>query len=199
MRFGAVVAKIARKPDCIVVLRPSDFAFNWHKKPETEIALGLRTISEKDVQAAKGEASKEMIKMYGDGDTLRDPEKAWECWNDSFLAFAISRAACDPNNADAHYFQWGQDEARKALSSHALRRLWDEYELMARGTGERRQITDDELGVLASSLRAGAVASLDNIAGRETRKHLAHVFDTLAKAGLLTEEDEDGDVYVVKG
>ena len=185
-----------RKPDRVVVLTPEMFAFDWKKRPTAEVALGLRVISEQEVQSGKAEASKHMFKLYGTdgGLPLLDMDKAWECWNDTWLAYAIGRAACDPNDADKQYFPYAQDEASRALTSAGLRRLWDEYCLIHRGIGERPTITDEELLVLVKSLVN--IGGLESGIQKEVRKHLAWVAETFSKAGLLTEEEEDG-VYLV--
>ena len=201
--FTDNAAKETKKPDRIVVLPPELFAYNWHGRPKTEVAIGLRVISERDVQIGRAGASKYMVAMYGTPEgKIRDPEQAFGCWNDTWLAYAIGRAACDPNDADKPYFTFGEEEASKALSSEGLRRLWDEYGLIARGTGERAMIGDEELLPLARSL--ANVGALDEDKQREVRKHLAWVLEILDGAGLRMthieddEEDDEESVYVVK-
>jgi hypothetical protein len=177
--------KAPRKPERIVVIGPELFAFDYKNKPTSEVAIGLRVISENDVQIGRAAASRYMVKMYGTDDgKIRDPDQAWGCWNDKWLAYAIGRSACDPNDVDKPYFNFGEEGAALALSSEGLRLLWDEYMLIFRGKGERPQISDEDLLPLAKSL--ANVELLDA--------------DTLAKAGLISDEDEDVDdsVYVVR-
>jgi hypothetical protein len=200
MKFAqtAPVTVEKRKPDRIVVLPPELFASDWKRRPSTEVAVGLRVISELDVQIGKAEASKYMVKMYAQDGTgpIVDVEKAWECWNDAWLTYAIGRAACDPNDADKAYFPWAQDETSKALSSAGLRRLWDEYCLIYRGIGERPQASDADLLTLVKSL--GNVGALDNDTQKEVRKHLAWVSEILERAGLLAEAEDEEGIYVVR-
>jgi len=194
--FANTAAQEKGKPDRIVVLGPELFAHDWKGRPRAEVAVGLRVISEKDVQVGRAEASKYMVKMFGlDDGSLRDREQAFACWNDRWLAYAIGCAACDPNDSKKPYFQLAEEDAIRMLSSEGLHRLWDEYMLIARGTGDRRQISDGELLPLAKSLVN--VGALEEGKAREVRKHLAWVAGTLEEAGLLLAagafDDEDGD------
>jgi hypothetical protein len=197
-KFAPPVKEVV-KPDRICVVPPEVWAYNWKPRPTAEVAIGLRVISEREVQVGKSAASQYMLKMYGtDGHLpISDIEKASEAWNDAFLAYVVGRSACDPNDADKQYFTEAQDGASKAFTSQGLKRIWDEYTLAARGTGERYQIKEDELVTLARSLAGGALSGLEAEAQREVRKHLAWVYEMLAKAGeLLPDDEEEG--YVVR-
>jgi hypothetical protein len=193
-----------KKPDRIVVIPPSLFAASYRSRPTAEVAIGLRVISERDVQVGRAAASKHMVLFYGTPEgKIRDPEQAYGCWNDTWLAYAIGRAACDPNDSDKPYFMFGEEEAARALSSEGLRRLWDEYCLIAKGTGERAQILDEELLPLAKSLVN--VGALEPVQQTEVRKHLAWILEIIDGAGLRfvgNEDEEDADeeesVYVVR-
>jgi hypothetical protein len=193
-------AKEIVKPARVVVVPLSAWAYNYKLKPKDEVAIGLRLISEREVQVGKAEASKYMLKMYGtDGALpLTDIEKAYECWDDAFLAYVVGRSACDPNDCDKQYFPFAQDDAKNALTSEGLRLIWDEYMLAARGTGERAQIREDELLVLARSLVGGGLSVLDTETLKEARKHLAWVYEVLGKADGLLHEEEDEGGYVVR-
>jgi hypothetical protein len=200
--FVQSAAQETKKPDRIVVIPPSLFAATYRNRPTAEVAIGLRVISERDVQIGRAAASKHMVTLYGtDTGKIRDPEQAYGCWNDTWLAYAIGKAACDPNDADKPYFTFAEEEVARALSSEGLRRLWDEYCLINRGTGERAQIADEELLPLAKSLVN--VGFLEPVQQAEIRKHLAWVLEILEGSGLRAsdtedeETDEDESVYVV--
>lgn len=194
--FADTGAQRDRKPQKIVVLAPSSFAFDYPQRPSDEVALGLRTISERDVQIAKAEASKAMIRTYGEPDgSLRDPEKAFEYWNDAFTTYALARATCDANDIEKPYFPRAEDTIGKALTSEALQKLWAEYSLMSRTTGDRAKIGDDEAEQLGKALERGALRGLEAGVQGEVRKCLAWVHEQMAGVLDAAEDEEDVSVY----
>lgn len=182
----------------MVILAPTAFAHDWPQRPTGEVAIGLRAISERDTQVAKAEASKWMIRTYGEPDgSLRDPEKAFEGWNDKVAAYAMARATCDCNDSAKPYFRYAEDMISLALESSAIRYLLAEYTLMTRSTGDRAQLSDDDATELGKALEGGALRGLDAATQTECRKMLAWVHEKLDGAELLQGvEDEDVAVYV---
>lgn len=70
------------------------------------------------------------------------------------MAHAVAAASCDPNNASRHYWDCGADSVREALTTAAVRRLWDELELATLETGASRpEATEDDRTQLARLLR----------------------------------------------
>lgn len=108
-----------------VVLRTDAFADDWREKPEGgEIALGLRKISDADTQVARAEAAKFAIDMH------EDREGQIESFNGALMRWFIVRGTCDANDKskNAPLFDGSEENVRNALTSNAIRYVWDEIE-----------------------------------------------------------------------
>ncbi|WP_394847403.1 hypothetical protein LZC95_08050 [Pendulispora brunnea] len=115
----------------MIVLPPSAFADRWEAKPDAAVAVGLRLLSERDIQVAKAESSKWVDKMYSGADgVIRDVDKAVESWNDCLVRWACALGTCDPNDVTKPYFPAAEDVIGDALTSEGLRRIWDALELL---------------------------------------------------------------------
>jgi hypothetical protein len=145
-------SRLARQAPRRVVLSPSAFADDYETRPTADVAVGLRVISEADVQSAKAQSSRKVFdELYLSRDDKRiDTEKAIEAWNDHLVRFVVSRALCDVNDVTKGYFQF-EDEAGRAFTSATFGKLWDELDILTTSvdpTGHR--ITDLELAELAA-------------------------------------------------
>src|SRR5574343_1746857 len=161
MNFTEVRA--AQRPaEHVVVLHPSAFCDPYRDRPGSDVAIGLRRISEREAMTSMAEARKEAASAYRKG------EAAEERLNEAILCWTIGYAACDPNDVSKPYFARGDEEVRDALTPYGLRRLWDELEmLLAADSPLLAPLGDDELALLAVSLTPQALALLP--AGKQVR------------------------------
>lgn len=123
--FANARATNQRIPLRHVVLHLNAFVDDWQEKPEGgEIALGLRKVSDGDTQTARAEAAKFAIEMHD------DREGQIESFNDGLMRWMVVRGTCDANDVtqNAPLFDGSEENVRNALTSKAIRYIWDEIE-----------------------------------------------------------------------
>lgn len=122
--FAQILETRSLTPERHVVLEPSAWADDWNEKPVGEFAFGLRKISDADTQTARAEAVKYAISMHD------DREGQIESYNDALMRWLIIRGTCDSNNVlqNAPIFDGSEENLRNALTSKAIRYVWDEME-----------------------------------------------------------------------
>jgi hypothetical protein len=132
-----------------MVLPRSAFADVWSGKPAGDVAIGLRVLSEADVQTARAEAAKLAVELHPeDGDDRID------AFNDALVRWAVARGTTDPNDVRRPYFEAAEDTVRDALTSHGALAV---YEALERLTIETSPLeppaSNDDLHSLADVLR----------------------------------------------
>ncbi|WP_394849702.1 hypothetical protein LZC95_19895 [Pendulispora brunnea] len=154
MNASTAREQAAKRPRRCIVLSPAAFADTWSERPSEDVAVGLRLLAERDLQAAKLEASRWVERLYSrDDGTLRDPETATEAWNDALIRWACALAMCDPNDVTRPYFRAAEDTIAIALTPDAIRRVWDALEAFhAEESPVAPEATDDEIEELGWSL-----------------------------------------------
>ena len=188
----------SRKPAWNVVLSPTDFADDWHKRPAADVAVGLRRVCERDIQIAKAEASKFVVGAYRTADGFRDPDVANEAWNDAFMRWAMAAATTDPNDTAIPYFVAAQDTIGFALTPEGIRKLWTAYHVHVRRTDAATRGADDaDVARLARILAAGKLAGLADDERAEVRRVLGWCLSRFGADEGAESDDDDGDVYVV--
>lgn len=122
--FEKVLQKRSYIPEGHVTLPLSSFATDYPSRPQAEIALGLRLVSDADIQTMRAEAAKFAIDMHD------DHEGRVESFNDAIMRWMIVRGTCDPNDTrlNASLFEGSEENVRNALTSNAIRYLWDNIE-----------------------------------------------------------------------
>lgn len=194
-----------RKPPRTIVLPPSAFATDWSKRPSTDAAIGLRLLSQRDLDVARREAEREAQGFYDEFRQRRldvTGETVDDVFNDAFLVQVAARATCDPNDASKPYFPFAEDVVAQALTSEALRRIWDELVILHKGSIAARPSADDALvRALGATLRRRPDA-LDE-EGRRLCAYLAEKLGiTSAHEGAEDVDYEDetqGGYYAVGG
>src|ERR1041384_1359059 len=92
MNFTEAKAKI-RKPGTKLLLPTWVFADDWPSRPDSEVCVGLRLLSENDKTVARSLASKRADELH----QVRDD--AWtDCYNDTLQLQIAAVAMCDPND-----------------------------------------------------------------------------------------------------
>jgi hypothetical protein len=179
----------------IVVLTPDAFAADWIHRPSVEAAIGLRHISQNDIAAARNEANREATGFYAEHDGRKvDTDLFADIFNDKLMEIVVARATCKPNDMGTPYFEYADATVPRALTPAGIRRLWDEYVILDRGTAVTLPASsDDEVKALGRKLSRIPPDELDD----EVRKLCAHIAERLA--GLVElpddepEEDDEGD------
>lgn len=205
----------ARAPEGMVVLPPAAFADGWPGRPSVEVCVGLRRLSQADLDTARREAERVAVGFY---DELRGQPRSIEYQtidevrNDELLIVAVGRAMTDPNDVSRPYFAKAdpadpsrligasEDTVRYALTPEGLRLVWDEIVLMTvAGNVARRRADDAEVRVLARVLARG-----DRPLSDEARMLCAFLLEDLsvdvevelAQEGASSDDEEDEDVAV---
>lgn len=185
-----------RKAPRVVVLAPSAFADTWGKKPDGEVAIGLRLISSSEVQAAKGLAAQQVAKWYArpEGEQgLTDATTAEEAYNDAVVRHCVARATCRANDVEAPYFEMAEDTIREQLTEEAIRRLWDELLVLHASSGVAiHPASDEDIKRLARILLDGsafAAFAPDSDESRELRTLFGHLVLVLTATGRAREAD----------
>lgn len=192
-----------RKPPRTVVIPLSAFVDAWPNKPKSEVAVGLRILSEQDLQTARAMAARyaEDLLMSEDGGCTDELSRV-EAFNDALMRWAIACAVTDPNNAAVPFFVGGDDVVRVALSSQGVRYLWDHLERVHLELSPVvAEASDEDLERLAGTLHR--VGALPKVTQRRLRKLLgfclSEMGDTLSGLEDATDEAPDGvPVYHVK-
>jgi len=209
MTAFAEIKKETRAPLMTLVVPPSVFADEWDGKPTDDVALGLRLLSESDIQAARRIATDAAVRDYALNGQIVDVEAYIDACNDGLVREAIARAICDPNDAKREHplLPCAQDLVQFAFTTEGARFVWDElHRLTVAHSPLVVPITDEEIGVLTSLLTRGALDKLPRVRATPLRKLLSTVFDEVSGIAHLVDadpspaEDEVGEVtYSVKG
>lgn len=122
--FAQILESRDFKPERHVVIERKSFADEWQGKPDVDFAIGLRKVSDADIQTARAEAAKFAIDMHD------DREGQIEAFNDALMRWVVVRGTCDPNDVrmNCPIFEGSEENVRNALTSRAIRFLWDEIE-----------------------------------------------------------------------
>jgi len=121
--FAQVLESRSKIPERHVVLEPTAFGDDWPSK-SLDVALGLRRIADADIQTARAEAAKFAVEMHD------DREGQIEAFNDAIMRWIIVRGTCDANDVtiNAPLFDGSEENVRLALTSQAIRFVWDHIE-----------------------------------------------------------------------
>lgn len=180
-----------KTPPRVVILQPTAFADDWPLKRGTEVCVGLRFVSQDDLDRGRREAEREALGFYAElrGAPLPpDKDTAIEVWRDAMMMNAVARGTCDPNDVTRPYFEAADDTVRRALTPEGARRLWDELVILHKGSGPSRPVaTDDDVARLVQLLSSGV--ELDD----EGRKLCAYLLERFGE-----EEEVGAATYVAK-
>ena len=162
MKFSAIARK--HGPLTTVVLSPKDFVETWRNSPTEDVCIGLRRLSEIDLQKCVAMAER----AVNDEPTMSDEQRT-ERYNSFLLCWLIGTAHCDPNDAEVPSLlgMWG-DDAALWLRPEALRRLFDEWEVAkVQDSPIWEEATD---AVIADVLQAVLDGTLDSLPASEQAK-----------------------------
>jgi hypothetical protein len=114
----------ARKPSRVVTLGVEAFAQTIDERLEG-CRIGIRLISEEDVQQARAEAA-QIAENLHPGPAISDDKIA--AFNDALMRLAVARSACKPDDITEPFFALGELEVRHKLTSQTVLRLWTELD-----------------------------------------------------------------------
>lgn len=184
----------------IVKAQPDWFEEHWPHRPSTEVAIGLRLLSVQEGADARLEAEREVTGVYDGHPEGTTPigDVLIEQYNEVLLCEALARALCNPNNVLEPYFQMATVTIRQALTSEALRRLWDEYLILSVEKGIMKTgATDPELALLSRALRSEGVRQRLTPTDRKLLAHvLANVKDAIPER---TDDDFEAELEAIEG
>jgi hypothetical protein len=147
MKFFEVNKGQPPEPIQVIVLQPSAWCATYGKRPTDEVAIGLRLPSERELQIAHAEASKEATANDRDG------EAAEFRFGEALVCWSLAAALCDVNDATKPYFECADEEVRQAFTPETLRHLWHELEqAQLAASPVRPGATDEEVEELAFRL-----------------------------------------------
>jgi hypothetical protein len=196
-------AKRNLAPQRIVTLSPICFEANWPGRPAVDVAIGLRLLSIAEISECRMEAEREAAGVYDehpDGTHVMG-DVIVEQYNEILLCEVMARATCNPNDITKPYFEKAVQTVRVALTSEALRKLWDEYTKLSKGSGVvMTPATDAELRLFGRAmLRPKFRESLDD----EGRKLVAYLLEKLEaaipegeKVSDANDDEDDGDGFL---
>ena len=177
----------------VVVVPLNAWADGYTGKPLTEVAVGLRFLSQQDQDIARREAEREAVGFYAqlrDMPVPTDPLVAIDIQNDKLMAMAVARGTCDPNDVTLGYFKSADETVPMALTPEGIRRIYDELVILHKGWGGGRPKASDE-----DVSRLGTILQGDCDLDDEDRKLCAYLLEKFGEPlGVArTVEDEEDD------
>jgi predicted naringenin-chalcone synthase len=161
------------------------------------VAIGLRLLSEMDIQAARKVAAETAVRGYTNDDgQVTDHDAFTEAFNDALVHEAIARAICDANDVTKPHplLPYAHDLVAYAFTSPGARFIWDAlHELTTKNSPVVREATDLEVAALAACLNGASLARLSRRAERSVRKLLTAALDELVAAGVAFVVNDDTD------
>lgn len=175
-------------PERHVVLKANSFADEWQSKPKEDTALGLRRVSDADIQTARAEAAKFAIEMHD------DEEGRFEAYSDALMRWLIVRGTCDANDLRLNHplFDGSEENVRTALTKESIRFLWDHVDRFHAETGPLvPEATDEEIILLAAYLRSPSLIETMPIPTRKRfRKIVSFMLEELRESQPVPPDEE---------
>jgi hypothetical protein len=196
--FGELQSKT---PSLVVDVPVACFAETWPDRPTKPVRIGLRTIADQDIQAARAQAARSANLQQPRTDAPLDVGLTlWvDAYEDCLMRWIVARGTCAPDDTGQSPELWSaapEDMVREGLTSEGVGFLYDAWERMRVATDPLAPLVDDtELGPeLGTLLRAklAEVASVDRPRATRARKLLAFVLSDLGVPGP-GDVDEEAD------
>ena len=174
MRFGEVEERAARKPLATVLVPATAWSDTWEKRPDDAVCIGIRLLSEKDIEVARSSAARFAVASHP---SEFDEENRAEAMLDGLLRNAVAAGTCDPNDVTEPWGDFAVDPegiVREALTPQGVRFLWDQIDrAMVEHSPSEPEATDEELDELMV-LTATSLDKLPTNAARRVRRLLGH-------------------------
>lgn len=191
----------SRLPPATVDVPLVFFAETWAERPVgvSSVTVGLRTIADSDVQAARAQAAKAAsvqhpVTAQSDINTRR----LWvDAFQDALMRWMVARGTCDPTDATQPPSVWAaapEDMVKEALTSDGVGFLYDAWERMRIACDIFQPSVDDAeltrgLGpVLREAFQR--VSATDRAKVVRARKLLAFILTDLGVEPPAADDDE---------
>ena len=100
----ASLLKVSRKPGRTLVLPREVFADTYENRPDGDVCIGLRSLSERDMAGARNEAVKTAARCCtNEQGQVLDAEAFVDTYNDTLVRWAVAEAMCDPNDVSVPF------------------------------------------------------------------------------------------------
>lgn len=187
--FDKLVAETVRRPaPRTFKLKPEHFTESWSNRPKSVIEIGLRVPGEKEYRTASMEAEK--AQGEATNKALKDPDLASRAgelgikvYNEKLVSFVVARGVCNQLNVTLPhpYFELPDDEIPLALTSRAIKQIFDEIERLAIDQSPvMAEATEIEVLELAELLAIDdPFENLDAAKRSRCQRYLKLVLDTL--------------------
>ena len=158
-RIGDSAQAAPKAPPTVFVLKAEHWASSYEDRPLCDMPIGLRMLSDEELDSCRDEAEKAAAKKIDDGAESYTREH-----NAVLIRTAIARAICMPDNAaKAHeFFPCPDEQLHFALRKETIVTLFD---LVERTQLENSPVCipadDDDVLELVTKLSAGALDTLE--------------------------------------
>lgn len=174
-------ARGPRKPPRVFELPLGAWSDERSDKPLAPVAVGIRLLSEEDVQYARSEAAKVAVELIAVG----DEDDRIAAFNDALTRFAAERGMCSPESVEDPFFALGELEIRQRMTPEGVRRIWQEIEALHVGCNPSlTEIDDDGLAHLFAMLYRDCLDRL-------SREDAAHARRLLERVRSMLDEVDD--------
>lgn len=182
--FSALIkkGKEGKRVPRVLSLPPSAWADSRSDKPREPVTIGIRLLSEEDVQVARSSAAKIAVELVPVG--TEDDRIA--AYNDALMRFAAERGTCSPTDAEMPHFPMGELEIRERMTPEGVRRIWHEIEALHLASNPSLPEIDDEgLAHLFAVIHRDALARMSTADASRVRRLLELCRSELAEVDSL--------------
>jgi hypothetical protein len=167
-------------PPRIIMVQPTAFASEWADAPSEPVTMGLRHVSDDDLQKARAEAAKYATKMHGED----DQESLVDCFNDALLRQRIARTTCNAQDVRRPWFEFAEDTVRIALTTEGVKSIVHEIEVFETETSPLfPQATDEDVLDLEAIIKQKPPwNSMSEAEQRGTRRLIGVVLERFGEA-----------------
>ncbi len=170
----------ARRAPRVVSVPLNAFADTWKAKPQAPLEIGLRLISDHDLDNARAYASRIAREHHPDPS---DEDGRIEAYNELLMQWAVAVATCKPSDASKAYWQAPHDEVGIAFTEDGLKLMF--HELIVLKIEHSPLIAEADATAIES---LGKMLSIPGIAAflvergePRLRRHITWVFDQVKK------------------
>lgn len=140
-----------RAPETLV-LSSRHFSAKWKSRPNEDVCVGVRPLSGADDDYCRAQAARRAWETFpGKLDDANHTQRT-DVFNDALMRIAISRATCDPNDAERASEIWNgvpEEAVNVALSREGVKAIYDAIERITIALSPvRREATDEEIELL---------------------------------------------------
>lgn len=190
--FAKKIAEAPPKPPLIIVLKPEHFAQDYPERPTSDIAAGVRILSEHELQEIAGEAGKEARLFHPDAETSGDGPFSL-AYDDAIVRLAVGRCLTNPNDSRDPYFAAADEMVGLAFPPKTIRFVWDSLEKVTLSNSPvALPATNEEIADVIELITEGYVEKLSPSSELRMRKLMSFMREELLDAKkTLTGDDEE--------